>query len=59
VVKKHIGQGTYGSVLKGVCRSTKKTVVLKIIVGQAKNEFDMIYLLREISIMRKINDLSS
>ena len=43
-----IGSGSYGSVYKGVCRSTGRNVALKIMQDQAKSEYDCIKILREI-----------
>ena len=37
-----LGKGSYGCVLKGVCKSTSRKVALKIMVNQAEREYDCI-----------------
>ncbi len=54
-----IGKGSYGFVAKGKCRITNRVVALKIMIDQAKQEYDCMRVIREIQIMRKLNQLSS
>jgi len=53
-----IGKGTFGFVTQGVCKATGRHVALKIMINQVKSEYDCIRLIREIKLMRKLNDLS-
>ena len=43
-----IGNGAYGRVSKGICKTTGRTVALKIMVNQVSKEYDMIKILREL-----------
>jgi serine/threonine protein kinase len=43
-----VGKGSYGSVSKGKCKKTGRTVALKVIEGQKNTEYDTIKLVREI-----------
>ena len=54
-----IGKGTFGFVTQGKCLTTKKPVALKVMINQVKSDYDCIRLIREIQIMRKLNDLSA
>ena len=53
-----IGKGSYGTVQKGKCRVTGRPVALKIIENRSDIEYDCIKLLREIQLMKKMNQLS-
>ena len=57
-IQQVIGRGSYGSVHRGVCRATGRPVALKTMVDQTKTEYDCVKMLREIQIMRKLNELS-
>lgn len=52
-----IGQGSYGCVSKGLCIKTGKFVALKILEKQCNTEYDLIKVLREIQILKKLGDL--
>ena len=54
-----IGEGSYGTVSKGLCKTTGKTVALKILVNQTTTEYDAIKVLRELQLMVRLNKLSS
>ena len=43
-----IGKGSYGSVSKGTCKLTGRTVAIKIMENQTDSEYDTIKLVREI-----------
>ena len=53
-----IGKGSYGCVSRGICKRTGRKVALKIMINQTESEADMIKILREIKIMRKLNAIS-
>ena len=53
-----IGNGSYGFVAKGMCKQTKRPVALKIMKNETKLEYEIIKLLREIKILRQLNNLS-
>jgi len=53
-----LGKGSYGCVFKGSCIETGRDVALKIMVNQTGTEYDAIKVLREISLLRKLNDLT-
>ena len=52
-----LGRGSYGTVSKGLCKATGQTVALKVMVNQTKTEYDCIKVLREIQLMKRVNDL--
>jgi serine/threonine protein kinase len=43
-----VGNGSYGCVSQGKCKSTGRTVALKIMKNQATMEYEIIKLLREL-----------
>ena len=51
-----IGKGSYGCVSKAKCRFTGKLVALKVMKNQTKTEYEIIKLLREIQLLRKLDD---
>lgn len=53
-----IGKGSYGYVSRGICKTTGREVALKIMINQTKTEYDVIKVLREISLMTRLNNLS-
>jgi len=57
-VQEIIGKGSFGFVAKGVCRNSGREVALKVMVNQAKTEYDVIRINREISLMRKLNEIT-
>ena len=52
-----IGKGSYGCVSKAQCLRTGRNVALKVMKNQTMTEYELIKLLREIQLMRKLNDL--
>ena len=54
-----LGQGSYGTVSKGICKATGREVALKVMVNQTTTEYDAIKVLREIQLMKRLNDLSA
>ncbi len=52
-----IGKGSYGCVSKAVCRTTGRQVALKVMKNQTLTEYELIKLLREIQLMRQLNEL--
>lgn len=52
-----IGKGSYGYVARGKCHKSGKEVALKVIHSETTTEYDMIKILREIQLMRKMNQL--
>ena len=53
-----LGKGSYGCVSKGKCRDTGRIVALKVMENQTNTEYDTIKLLREIQLMRRLQNLS-
>ena len=53
-----VGKGSYGSVSKGKCKATGRTVALKIIEGSKNTEYDTIKLVREIQLMKRLNKVA-
>ena len=53
-----IGKGSYGCVSKGVCRANGKEVALKVMQQSSKTEYELIKLLREIQIIRKLQEVN-
>ena len=47
-----IGEGSYGTVVKGYCRSTETPVAIKLVASFTKFEYDCVKLIREIQIMK-------
>jgi mitogen-activated protein kinase 1/3 len=54
-----IGKGSYGCVSKAKCLDTGKTVALKVMQNNNSTEYEFIKLLREIKIMRGLNEILS
>ena len=54
-----LGKGSYGCVSKAKCLKTGRIVALKIMENQTNTEYDTIKLLREIQLMRKLQQLCS
>lgn len=52
-----IGKGSYGYVARGKCNKSGKEVALKVIHTETTTEYDMIKILREIQLMRKMNEV--
>lgn len=52
-----LGEGTYGTVMKCVCRATNKTFAIKMIEGFAHYDYELIKLLREIQILKFLNKI--
>ena len=43
-----IGEGSYGTVIKGYCRNTETPVAIKLVSNFTKYEYDCVKLIREI-----------
>ena len=54
-----LGKGSYGCVSKAMCLKTGRTVALKIMENQTNTEYDTIKLLREIQLMKRLQQLCS
>ena len=54
-----IGNGSYGCVSQAKCKVTGKTVAMKIMKSEAVMEYEIIKLLREVQIMRRLNHISN
>lgn len=52
---KLIGQGTYGTVVKGYCLKTKKFVAIKRIADFDDWEYCMGQVIREVGLMKELN----
>ena len=52
-----LGQGSYGTVLKGLCKSTGQHVAIKYIHGFSQWDYDCVKVIREIQILRKLQDM--
>jgi serine/threonine protein kinase len=52
-----IGKGSYGCVSKAKCLETGTIVALKVMQNKNSTEYEFIKLLREIKIMRGLNDI--
>ena len=52
-----LGKGSYGYVSKGKCKTSGRQVALKVMEAQTNTEYDKIKLLREIMIMKKVQNL--
>ena len=53
-----VGNGSYGCVSQGKCKKTGRIVAMKIMKNQATMEYEIIKLLRELQIMRRLNIVS-
>jgi serine/threonine protein kinase len=54
-----IGKGSYGCVSKAKCLETGNIVALKVMQNNNSTEYEFIKLLREIKIMRELNEILS
>ena len=52
-----LGQGSYGTVMKGVCKVTGQPVAIKFISGFSKWDYDCVKVIREIQILRKLSQM--
>ena len=52
-----LGQGSYGTVMKGVCKVTGQAVAIKYISGFSKWDYDCVKVIREIQILRKLSQM--
>ena len=50
----HLGQGSYGQVVKAACKVTGETVAVKGIFDITDNEYDWVKIIREIQIMEQL-----
>jgi serine/threonine protein kinase len=57
ILGEKLGEGTYGTVMKGVCRATNQDVAIKFIDGFAHHDYELVKVLREIQILRVLNKL--
>lgn len=55
VVNKILGQGSFGMVAKGYCYRNKCEVAIKKLTNFSSDEYDCLRVLREIQIMKKLN----
>jgi serine/threonine protein kinase len=53
-----IGNGSYGFVAKGKCKKTHRIIAIKIMKSETKLEYEIIKLLRELQILRQLNQIS-
>ena len=53
-----IGKGSYGYVSRASCKVTGRDVALKILFNEPSTEYETIKVLREIQLMRKLNESS-
>ena len=56
---KVIGRGSYGCVTKAKCKTTGRIVAIKIFQNHQDTEYDTVKLVREIMIIKKLNELGS
>jgi len=49
-----MGEGSYGTVIKGECRVTKLPVAIKLVNKFTKWEYDCVKVIRELKIMRNL-----
>ena len=52
-----LGQGSYGTVMKGVCKATGQAVAIKFISGFSRWDYDCVKVIREIQILRKLSQM--
>ena len=52
-----LGKGSYGCVSKAKCKTTGRVVALKVMENQTDTEYDTIKLVREIQLMRRLNQI--
>lgn len=52
-----LGHGSYGTVMKGVCKATGQHVAIKYIHGFSKWDYDCVKVIREIQLMRKLQEM--
>lgn len=57
-IKSIIGKGSYGCVTKAKCKRTGRDVALKVMQQQSQTEYEIIKLLREIQILRRLNEIT-
>ena len=53
-----MGEGSYGTVIKGFCRNSGVQVAIKLIKNFTRYDYDCVKLVREIQLMKSLNELS-
>ena len=51
----HLGQGSFGQVIEGKCRVSKRAVAIKLITNFSQYEYDCVKVIREIQILRGLH----
>ena len=57
-IKSVIGKGSYGQVVKAVCRASNEQVAIKMVKDFHKYDYDCCKLIREIQIMTSLDGLN-
>jgi len=52
-----MGEGSYGTVIKGYCRTTNAPVAIKLVQNFSKWEYDCVKIIREIQIMKELTKM--
>ena len=55
-IKKLLGEGSYGQVVLGKDRKTRKKVAIKYIKDYDQHEYDCVKILREIQILKELSN---
>ena len=52
-----VGEGSYGQVIKGVCKKTHRDVAIKFIQNVCESEYDCVKVIREVQLMRRLSEI--